>query len=130
MQNNPDTKQLRSFGLLVGGIFTALGILPLLFGKEVRLWAVSPAAVLIFLALLLPSSLGPVYRVWMVIGHVLGWINTRIILSVVFYGIFLPMGFVMRLAGKDPMRRQFQADADTYRVPCSPRPASHMFRQF
>ena len=131
MQEVVDSKQLRSFGLLVGGIFVILGFLPLLFGKEeTRLWAVILGGVLLLLALLLPKSLRPVYRAWMAIGHVLGWINTRIILGVVFYGMIVPAGFIMRLAGKDPMRRQFQSEADTYRVPCSPRPASHMLRQF
>src|SRR5918996_5661343 len=126
MQNNPETKKLRSFGFLVGGIFALLGLWPLVFGKEARLWAVIPAAILISLAFLLPKSLGPIYRVWMKIGHVLGWINTRIILGVVFYGMFVPMGFIMRLRGKDPMRRRYEPDANTYRVPRQPRDASHM----
>jgi hypothetical protein len=130
MQNNPETKKLRSFGFLVGGIFALLGLWPLVFGKEARLWAVIPAAILISLAFLLPKSLGPIYRVWMKIGHVLGWINTRIILGVVFYGMFVPMGFIMRLAGKDSMRRRYDPEADTYRVPSAQRPGSHMLRQF
>lgn len=130
MQEVIGIKQLRSFGFLVGGIFALLGFLPLLLGREVRLWAVIPAGILLFMALLLPKSLGPVYRVWMKIGHVLGWINTRIILSVVFYGMFAPMGFIMRLTGKDPMRRRYDSEAKSYRVPSSPRPGSHMLRQF
>jgi len=130
MQNNSETKQLRSFGFLVGGVFALLGLWPLLFGKDMRLWAVIPAGALLFLAVLVPASLGPVYRVWMKIGHVLGWINTRIILSVVFYGMFCPMGFIMRLAGKDPMRRRYEPESNTYRVLSSPRPGSHMLRQF
>jgi hypothetical protein len=130
MQNNSETKQLRSFGFLVGGVFALLGLWPLLVGKDMRLWAVIPAGALLFLAVLAPASLGPVYRVWMKIGHVLGWINTRIILGLTFYGLFVPMGFIMRLAGKDPMRRRYDPEADTYRVPCAQRPGSHMLRQF
>ena len=125
-----NNKQLRSFGFLVGGVFALLGLWPLLFGKDIRLWAVIPAGSLLFLAALVPASLGPVYRVWMKIGHVLGWINTRIILGLTFYGMFVPMGFIMRLAGKDPMRRRYNPEADTYRVPSAQRPGSHMLRQF
>jgi hypothetical protein len=130
MKEAIDIKQLRSFGFLIGGIFALLGSLPLLFGREARLWAIIPAGALLLLGFLLPRSLGPVYRGWMKVGHILGWINTRIILSAIFYGMFVPMGFVMRLAGRDPMRRRYDPDADSYRIPSSPRPGSHMLRQF
>ena len=130
MQETVDVKQLRSFGFLVGGLFAAMGLWPMLLGRGVRLWAIIPAVILIGLGALLPSSLHPIHKAWMRIGHILGWINTRIILSVAFYGIFVPMGFVMRLRGRDPMRRQFEPDADTYRILCKGRPGSHMLRQF
>jgi hypothetical protein len=130
MKEVTGAKQLRSFGFLVGGIFALLGLYPLLFDRGVRLWAIIPAGALLLLGLLLPQSLGPIYRAWMKLGHVLGWINTRIILSVVFYGMVFPMGFVMRLAGKDPMRRRFDPAAESYRVPSTQRPGSHMLRQF
>jgi Saxitoxin biosynthesis operon protein SxtJ len=130
MKEAIDIKQLRSFGFLVGGIFGLLGFVPLLFGREIRLWAIIPSGILLLLGSVLPKTLGPAYRAWMKIGHILGWINTRIILSIVFYGMFVPMGFIMRLAGKDPMRREFKSDITTYRVSCTPRPGSHMLRQF
>ena len=88
------------------------------------------AGFLMIPALLLPRSLGPVYRVWMAIGQILGWINTRLILGVLFYGLFTPMGLAMRLLGKDAMRRKLEGDSDSYRVVRQPRPSSHMRRQF
>jgi len=131
MNNGVETKQLRSFGLLVGGILTLIGLWPTLFrGEDPRLWVLIFAGLLMIPALLLPRSLGPVYRVWMAIGQILGWINTRLILGVVFYGLFTPMGLVMRLLGKDAMRRKLEGDADSYRVVRQPRPSSHMRHQF
>lgn len=131
MKEGIEVKQLRSFGFLVGGIFALLGVWPVVFrGEDLRWWAVILAVALIAPALILPKSLGPVYRVWMKIGHVLGLVNTRIILTLVFYGLFTPIGLVMRLLGKDPMHRQFEPDAETYRVIRSTRPATHMLRQF
>lgn len=123
-------KELRSFGLLVGGILSVIGFWPTLFGAGTRYWAVIPAGLLLCSALLIPHRLDYLYQLWMKLGHLLGWINTRIILCIVFYGMFVPMGFVMRLAGKDPMRRRLDEDAASYRVPCKPRPGSHMLRQF
>ena len=130
MQNKSDTKQLRSFGLLVGGVFAVIGLWPMLFGSGMRFWAIIPGGLLVVLGGIFPMSLRPIHKAWMKIGHVLGWINTRIILSVVFYLMFVPMGFFMRLRGKDPMRRRLEPEAESYRVPCRGRPGSHMLRQF
>jgi hypothetical protein len=66
----------------------------------------------------------------MTLGHVLGWINTKIILGVVFYGLFTPMGLVMRLLGNDPMRQRLEPEAASYRVVRQARPSAHMTRQF
>jgi len=131
MISEADTKQLRSFGLLVGGAFLFIGLWPLVWrGEALRLWAVIPAALLLPLGLIAPSLLAPLYKGWMVIGHVLGWINTRLILGVVFYGLITPMGLLMRLFGWDSMRRAFMRDSSTYRVIKEPRLPSHMRRQF
>lgn len=132
MQNQMSSQQLRRFGLLVGGIFALVGLWPLVFRAEApRVWALMAGGLLILPALVWPASLRPVYRGWMRIGHALGWVNTRLLLGLVFYGLITPMGLVRRfLLGKDPMRRQFEPDADTYRVPRQPRPATHLKHQF
>jgi hypothetical protein len=66
----------------------------------------------------------------MTVGEVLGWINTRIILGVLFYLLFTPIGLCMHLRGKDPMRRALSPEAESYRIVRQPRPASHMRHQF
>ncbi|PYV44932.1 MAG: sxtJ [Acidobacteria bacterium] len=131
MQDRVTLKQLRSFGLLVGGVFVLIGLWPVVFrGQTLRGWALLAAGLLVLPAVVLPKTLKPIYRVWMAAGHVLGWINTRIILSVVFYIVFTPSGLIMRLFGKDPMRRGSEPAADTYRVNRHPRPGSHLKQQF
>src|SRR5712691_2033452 len=126
-----DTKQLRNFGLVVGGIFGAIGLWPAIVrGQNLRLWALALGVALVLPALVAPSSLRPVYRVWMALGETLSWMNTRIILGAVFYGVVTPMGLAMRRFGHDPMRRRFEPRVDTYRVVRCPRPGSHMMRQF
>ena len=125
-----DRKRLRSFGFLVGGVFLGIGLWPFLFGEPYRVWAVGVAAVLLVPALVWPPALEPLFKGWMFIGHVLGWINTRIILGLVFYLMVTPIGLLMRLLGKDPMSRRFDAGARTYRVAKDPRGGKHMERQF
>ena len=130
-QHTRTTKQLRSFGLIVGSIFALIGLWPLLWrGQPLRLWGVLLGGILMTLALLMPRSLAQVYRLWMTVGDVLGRINSSIILGVLFYCLFTPMGLVMRLLGKDPMRRALLPGEETYRVRREARPASHMPHQF
>ena len=131
MPEEANPKQLRSFGFLVGGIFALIALWPLVWrGDGLRLWAIIATAIFVVPAAVYPRSLRLIYRGWMALGAVLGWINTRIILSIVFYGLFTPMALIMRLRGKDPMRREWDADAESYRVLREPRQRSHMEHQF
>lgn len=126
-----ETKHLRSFGLIVGGIFAVIGVWPTVWhGQPLRLWSLIPGGLLLVLALAWPRSLTHVYRLWMTVGEVLGWINTRLILGGIFYLLFTPIGVGMRLRGKDPMRRTLAPEAESYRVVRQPRPSSHMWHQF
>ena len=125
------TKQLRSFGVLVGAIFSIIGLWPwVLHGTAWHVWALSLGGALIGVGVVWPVLLGPIFRVWMFIGHILGWINTRVILSIVFFLLITPMGLVMRLFGNDPMNRRWDSEMESYRVIRTPRPTSHMTRQF
>ena len=130
MTRNTDAAQLRKFGLLVGGIFCAIGLWPIVRSAGPRWWALVAGVLLLVPALLAPRVLTPVYRIWMTVGEALGWINTRILLGVVFYGLITPMGLIRRLRREDPMRRRHDPAAQSYRVPKPPRPGAHMNRQF
>jgi hypothetical protein len=124
-------KELRQFGLLVGAIFTVIGLWPLVFrGEPLRLWAIGIGGLLIACGGAFPFILAPIHKGWMWVGHILGWINTRILLGIVFYGLVTPIGIVFRLMGKDTMRQAFAESSTTYRVVRSPRPHSHMKNQF
>jgi saxitoxin biosynthesis operon SxtJ-like protein len=124
-------KQLRNFGVTVGAIFGVIGLWPTIVrGGDPRLWALAVSAALVLPGLLAPRTLRPVYRVWMALGDALNWVNTRIILGVIFYGLITPLGVTRRRFGDDPMRRRPEPGADTYRVLSRPRRGAHMTRQF
>jgi len=125
------TKDLRHFGLLVGGVFSVIGLWPVVFrGENPRLWALIGGATLMLLGAVVPQSLKQIHAGWMKVGHVLGTINTKIILGIIYYGLVTPMGMVMRLMGKDSMHRVLMQEATTYRVVRAPRPRHHMRNQF
>ena len=126
-----DKKELSRFGLIVGGIFGLIGLWPLVMrGAGARWWSVILSAALIVPALAAPRLLGPAHQLWMRMADGLAWLNTRILLSIVFFALVTPMSVIMRWLGWDPMRRGFEREAATYRVNRQSRPPSHMVRQF
>jgi hypothetical protein len=131
MAGPADRAQLRNFGLIVGGVFGLIGLWPAIIrGGSLRLWMIGLAGALILPALGAPQILAPAHRAWMALGNALGWVNTRIVLGLIFFGLITPTGVVLRLMGRDPMQRAFNPNAATYRVPGRPRPGTHMMRQF
>ena len=119
-------QQLRSFGLILAGGFSVIGLAPLIRGHNIRIWALAVAVIFGLLGLIVPQILKPVFRVWMALGEVLAWINTRIILTILYYALIVPIGMILRMNGKDPMRLKFDREATTYRIIRNKRQASHM----
>ncbi|MEB3235577.1 MAG: SxtJ family membrane protein [Cyanobacteriota bacterium] len=112
----PSRRQLREFGLLIGFAFPLLlgWLLPALHGAPFRSWTLVIAVPALLLGLLAPQTLAAPYRSWMALGHGLGWINSHIILGVVFVLVLQPIALLMRLAGHDPLRRR-RNDTVSYR---------------
>jgi uncharacterized membrane protein len=127
----PDKKGLREFGLITGGLFVGLfGLLfPWLFSFAFPKWPWIIAGVLWGLALLIPNSLKWIYQGWMSFALVLGWINTRLILAIMFYLIMTPMSLIMRLFGKNAMKNK-PYESESYRNLTPSRSPQHVERPF
>ena len=122
----------RAFGFVFTVVFAVIGAWPLLVGGQVRWWAFAVAAVFALVATARPSLLSAFNRWWMKFGLLLGAIVSPIALGVLFYLVLSPIGALMRLAGKDPLRLARDAGAPSYwrsREPPGPPPDS-MERQF
>lgn len=119
---------LRRFGLLMSGSLSILfGILiPYIYGYSLQKWPVIVAAMLTFLSLVYPLSLRPLQKIWMRVGFFLGRWNSYIILSIVFFSIFTPIGLLMRMFGYDPLCRRFERHSSTYRKSSVSRQNRHM----
>jgi hypothetical protein len=122
----------RAFGWVFAIVFVIIAAWPLLSGRPPRWWALAIAAAFGVVAVLRPTLLAGLNRQWMKLGLLLGRIVSPIALGVLFYGVFMPIGALMRLAGKDPLHLRRDAAAASYwreREPPGPRPDS-MGQQF
>ena len=60
--------------------------------------------VILALGVAAPATLDVPERLWMKLAHFLGYWNTRILLTLVFYLLLLPVGLLARLFGWDKLR--------------------------
>lgn len=123
---------LRKFGFVMAGFFALVVglLLPWWWSLKWAYWPWAVASVFLLLAIAWPTALTGIYKYWMRFGRILEWINTRIILGVVFFLIFTPLGLIMRMIGKDTLDKRWDGRLATYRINTATRKADHMERQF
>ena len=127
---------LRSFGRTVGAVLAlAAAAVAWKRGWDVRGLPTglgAGGAVLIVLGLAAPRVLAPLYRVWMLLAVMLGFVMTRVILTAVFFGLVAPTGLIRRALGHDPMQRRWPAPPGTLWRPHTPPddPRAAMERMF
>ena len=116
MKNSIPKKQLREFGLLIGfGFPIIIGwILPSVWGHGFRFWTFWVGMTSLVLTMVNPQLLFYPYNGWMILGNILGWINSRIIFGLVFIVVLQPIALIMRIFGYDPLRKK-KSKTKTYR---------------
>jgi hypothetical protein len=116
-----DRNGLRKFGVTTGAIVAGLfGIFfPWLLKAGFVLWPWVLFAVLAIWGLVAPMSLRPVYQGWMKFGLFMSRFTTPLIMGLVFFVVITPAALVMKIMGKDPMKRALTQDHTTYRVASS-----------
>jgi hypothetical protein len=83
------------------------------------------------LGLVRPALIRPIFVGWMVLAFPIGWAVSLVLLGLVYYGLFLPIGLVFRLAGRDALQLRPRTDAATYWTPhAAPADVRRYFRQF
>lgn len=130
-----DAKGFRKFGLTTAAIFVVLfDVLGPLIKRTpldaLPAWPLVVAAVFAVPALIYPLALKPIYWVWMRIGAVLGFINTRIILGVFYFVLLVPLALLLRVTGKVSMRQGYDKQKASYRIPTTPREPQSMEAPF
>jgi hypothetical protein len=122
----------RSFGIVFAVVFALIAGWPLLYGGELRLWSLAVAFAFARVAWLRPALLAGPNRWWMKFGLLLGMVVSPIALGILFFAVLVPIGFLMRATGKDPLRLKREAGAESYWIPRAPPgpPPDSMKNQF
>ncbi|MFA5142886.1 MAG: SxtJ family membrane protein [Candidatus Omnitrophota bacterium] len=128
-----ELKDLRQFGLASAGIFLALGAVNYFKCRATwYTWFLGLGVVTALMALAAPKSMKPVFIIFKKVGHAIGWINTRIILALIYFLFITPIAIVMKALGKDPLNRKIDKDITSYWVKHAPAvsPKERLEKQF
>ena len=116
-------RELRNFGITMGVALAVLGLLALWRGRTFYPVLLVLAGLFGLAALAVPAVLAPVQRVWMALAAVLGWLATRVVLALLFYLAFTPIGLLGRLGGRKFLDSGLDRTRETYWIR-RPRPAT------
>jgi hypothetical protein len=130
---DPSRKTLRQFAWLCLAFFGGMALWQALvkerttLGLILAMLAVSVSS----LGLLRPEWLRFLYVGWMILAFPIGWTVSQVMLAVLFYGLFTPIGLVFRLMGRDPLERTRQLNRESYWEPKpTPTDLKRYFKQF
>jgi hypothetical protein len=123
--------QARSFGLSVGAVLCAIDLFFWSRGRLVRAEITGAMGVLLLVpGLVYPAVLARPAALWWRFSHALGRINARVLLTLVFGAVFVPMSILWRLTGKDPLGRRRDRFSGWSPYPVSHRNSTHYTRMY
>ena len=125
-------RDLRKFGLTVGGVFILLGVLFLLRHRSSYLAFCGAGALLAAFGVIWPRALKYVYIAWMALAFTLGFAMSNVILTLFFFLFVTPIGLLARLFQKDFLARKRDKRAASYWIQCGTeiKTAKNYERQF
>ena len=104
----------RSFGLVFFFVFLIIGLWPLLDEGQIRIWSIIIGIIFLILALINSKILAPLNRLWFKFGLLLGSIISPIVMGIVFFLVVTPIGFIMKITGKDLLKNKYDKNSKSY----------------
>jgi Saxitoxin biosynthesis operon protein SxtJ len=130
---DPPRKTLRQFAGLWMAFFGGIAVWQALVKGHVAL-GLSLAALALTIGLLgltRPERVRLIFVGWMVLAFPIGWTVSQVMLALMFYGLFAPIGLVFRLIGRDALRRARPSGRESYWDPKpAPTELGRYFKQF
>jgi hypothetical protein len=109
-----DRKALRNFGLLMAFVLLLAGGWLWWKASASWPWMAGASALLAVIGIASPGILKPFYRGWMILAVIMGWVMTRVVLTLVYYLVLTPIGFLGRAFGEQFLHLKRSKDSDTY----------------
>ncbi|WP_417336321.1 SxtJ family membrane protein [Halobacteriovorax marinus] len=122
-------RKLIEFALLWSLLLLVYAITPLLKDGNIHYWALCTSLGLIVISIFSPQLLAKPYKFWMALGEVIGGIMSKIILSLLYFGVFTPMSLLFKLTGKDLLKTKIIKSCPSYWIKRTTQPQS-MKNQF
>ena len=97
----------RSFGIVFFVVFILIALYPLIHNEEIRIWSLIISSIFLILGLINSRILNPLNKLWFKFGILLGKIVSPIIMGIIFFLVVTPIGFIMRILGKDLLNLKF-----------------------
>jgi len=113
MISNSSNSSNRSFGIVFFIFFSLVSIWPFFYGSDIRVWALILGFTFLILGLLNSKILTPLNSVWIKFGEYLGKFISPIIMMFIFFIIITPIGFILKILGKDILNLKF-TDKSSY----------------
>ncbi len=107
-------KELKKFGKSVGLVLLLIGIVLMIYSNTLFPIVIATGIFFLISAYFSPTILLPFQKIWMAIAVVLGYIMTRVILSILFYIVITPINLISRLFGKDFLDLKIEKDKKSY----------------
>ena len=108
-------QNLKQFGFLIGSVLICISLYLLYESNHhLRFYLFAVGIGLLIVAYIVPTILKPFYIPWMVLANILGWFMSRLILSLLFFFIFTPIGLVGRIIGYSFIELKWNKDKKTY----------------
>ena len=110
----------RSFGTTFVIAFALLGAYRWWLGSAEYPWAFGLSALTMVVTLARPDWLAPANRAWMKLAELLNRIVSPVVLGAIFLGVLTPTAWVLRMAGRDALKRRLEPAAPTYWIQRDP----------
>ncbi len=107
-------REWRKFGIALGLILAVIATILLIKKKGTYIYFYGAGLFFVLAALAVPIIVKPVFILFLYIAHVLGWVMTRVLLSILFYLVMTPIGLVGRLFGKRFLDMTFSRQEESY----------------
>ena len=100
----------KNFGITFFLVFLVVALYPLINNENLRILSLIISLIFLILGLINSKILTPLNKLWFKFGILLGKIISPIVMGIIFFAVVTPIGFFMRIIGKDLLNLKFNND--------------------